>query len=150
VTKIVRIDELSDLAGRRLGPTDWLEITQQRIDRFAHSVDDNQWIHVDPARAAEGPFGATVAHGFLTLTLAVRFWYGTVEVEDAGLIVNYGLNRVRFPAPVPAGSRIRGVFDVQDVAEVAGGAQATIAVTIEVEGSEKPACAAELLLRFLR
>jgi acyl dehydratase len=150
VTKIVRIDELSDLAGRRLGPTDWLEITQQRIDRFAHSVDDNQWIHVDPARAAEGPFGATVADGFLTLTLAVRFWYGTVEVEDAGLIVNYGLNRVRFPAPVPAGSRIRGVFDVQDVAEVAGGAQATIAVTIEVEGSEKPACAAELLLRFLR
>jgi acyl dehydratase len=150
LTETLTIEELSGLAGRSVGPTEWLEVTQERIDQFAHSVDDTQWIHVDPARAAEGPFGTTVAHGFLTLTLAVRFWYEAVQVEDASLIVNYGLNRVRFPAPVPAGSRIRAAFDVQSVDEVSGGVQAAIGVTIEVDGSEKPASVAELLLRFLR
>jgi acyl dehydratase len=141
---------LPDLVGRELGPTPWFEITQERIDAFAASADDTQWIHTDPDLAADGPFGATVAHGFLTLALAVRFWDELVRFEDARLTVNYGLNRVRFPAPVVVGSRIRGRFRVVDVAEVEGGAQAAIAATIELHATTKPACVAELVLLFLR
>jgi acyl dehydratase len=134
--------------GAELGPTGWLEITQERIDAFAAATDDRQSIHVDPEAAAAGPFGTTVAHGFLTLSLVVRLWNEVGPAHD-GVTLNYGLDRVRFPAPVPAGSRIRGRFRVEAVDEVPGGRQATIAATIERDGSEKPVCVAVLLLRQL-
>jgi acyl dehydratase len=134
--------------GAEYGPTAWLEVTQDRIDAFAGATDDHQPIHVDPAVAAAGPFGTTVAHGFLTLSLVVRLWNEVAPTHD-GVTLNYGLNRVRFPAPVPVGSRVRGRFRVDAVDEVAGGTQATVAATIESEGSEKPVCVAELLFRRL-
>jgi acyl dehydratase len=135
-------------AAEELAPSPWLTIDQDRIDAFAEATEDRQSIHIDPQLAAEGPFGTTVAHGFLTLSLLVHLWN---EVAPAwnGVTVNYGLNRVRFPSPVPAGSRIRGRFRVEAVEEVAGGSQATVAATVEREGTEKPVCVAELLLRFL-
>jgi acyl dehydratase len=135
-------------AGRELGPSGWVEVTQERIDAFADATEDRQSIHIDPELAANGPFGTTVAHGFLTLSLVIPLWNDVFQHD--GISVNYGLNRVRFPSAVPAGSRIRGRFKVDSVEEVAGGVQAAIAVTIEREGEEKPACVAELLLRLLR
>jgi acyl dehydratase len=135
-------------AGRELGPSGWVEVTQERIDAFADATEDRQSIHIDPELAANGPFGTTVAHGFLTLALVIPLWNDVFQHD--GISVNYGLNRVRFPSAVPAGSRIRGRFKVDSVEEVAGGVQAAIAVTIEREGEEKPACVAELLLRLLR
>jgi acyl dehydratase len=141
---------VSHLVGKEL-VSDWLEITQARIDEFARATDDPQWIHTDPARAAEGPFGATIAHGFLTLSLVVPFFEQAMPaVEGYRLTLNYGLNRVRFTAPVPSGTRIRGRFRIEGVEEVSGGEQLTVAVTIEREGQEKPACVAEALFRFLR
>jgi acyl dehydratase len=134
--------------GDTFGPTRWLEVTQERIDAFADATDDRQSIHVDPASAADGPFGSTVAHGFLTLSLLVPLW-NDVFTHD-GVTLNYGLNRVRFPGPVPSGSRIRARFEVVALDAVAGGEQATIAATVEREGSDKPACVAELVLRLLR
>jgi acyl dehydratase len=144
----VGIDELRP--GLELGPSDWVEVTQDRIDAFAGGTDDHQWIHIDPERANEGPFGTTIAHGFLTLSLLVPLAYDLLPVQEARLTVNYGLNRVRFPAPVPAGGRVRARFVVQDVSEVDGGVQATLAATVELEGQEKPVCVAEWLVRFLR
>jgi acyl dehydratase len=135
-------------AGQELPPTPWLEIDQDRIDAFADATEDRQSIHIDAELAAQGPFGTTVAHGFLTLSLLVHLW-NQVAPGHNGVIVNYGLNRVRFPAPVPAGSRIRGRFRVESVEPVNGGRQATVAATVEQEGGEKPVCVAELLLRFL-
>jgi acyl dehydratase len=134
--------------GAELPPSPWLTIDQSRIDAFAEATEDRQSIHVDPALAADGPFGTTVAHGFLTLSLLVHLWNQVAPARN-GVTVNYGLNRVRFPAPVPAGSRIRGRFRVEAIEEVDGGRQATVAATIEREGAEKPVCVAELLLRFL-
>jgi acyl dehydratase len=134
--------------GAELPPSPWLTIDQLRIDAFAEATEDRQSIHVDPKLAADGPFGTTVAHGFLTLSLLVHLW-NQVAPSRNGVTVNYGLNRVRFPAPVPAGSRIRGRFRVEAVEEVDGGRQATIAATVEREGAEKPVCVAELLLRFV-
>jgi acyl dehydratase len=135
--------------GLELGPSAWREITQQRIDAFAAATDDPQWIHVDPVRAADGPFGTTIAHGYLTLALLVPFAYELLPVEDAALTVNYGLNRVRFPSPVPSGSRVRARFRVESAEPVTGGTQVTMAATVEREGAEKPACVAELVFRFL-
>ena len=135
--------------GLELGPSAWLEITQERIDAFAAATDDPQWIHVDPERAAAGPFGTTIAHGYLTLALLVPLSYELLAVEDAGLTVNYGLNRVRFPAPLPSGSRVRARFRIEGVEEVAGGTQVTMAATVEREGAEKPVCVAELVFRYL-
>jgi acyl dehydratase len=135
--------------GLELGPSGWRTIDQERIDAFAGATDDPQWIHTDPARAAAGPFGTTIAHGYLTLALLVPFSYDLLAVEDAALTVNYGLNRVRFPAPVPSGSRIRARFRVDGVEPVAGGTQVTLAATVEREGSEKPVCVAELVFRYL-
>ena len=137
--------------GDEFGPSEWLEIDQARIDRFAEATDDPQWIHVDPVRAAEGPFGTTIAHGFLTLSLLVRFWY-EVGPHETGyrMGINYGTNKVRFPAPVPVGSRIRGRFTVTAVEEVEGGIQLTLAAVAEREGQEKPVCAAELVFRQYR
>ena len=135
--------------GLELGPSEWREVTQERIDAFAAATDDPQWIHVDPERAAAGPFGTTIAHGYLTLALLVPFAYELLPVDDAVLTVNYGLNRVRFPSPVPSGSRVRARFRVDGVEQVTGGTQVTLAATVEREGSEKPACVAQLVFRFL-
>jgi acyl dehydratase len=140
---------INDLVGREL-VSDWLAIEQSRIDDFARATDDPQWIHIDPVRAAAGPFGTTIAHGFLTLSLIVKlFEQAMPPLEGYRLSVNYGLNRVRFPAPVPTGTRIRARFVVEDVEEVSGGEQARVAATIEREGHEKPVCVAEALFRFL-
>lgn len=136
--------------GVELGPSGWREITQARIDAFAAATDDPQWIHVDPARAAAGAFGTTIAHGYLTLSLLVPIAYELLPVEDAALALNYGLDRVRFPAPVPSGSRIRARFSVEAVREVAGGVQVTLAATVEREGAEKPVCVATVVFRFVR
>jgi acyl dehydratase len=144
----VRIADLRP--GVELGPSGWREITQARIDAFAAATDDPQWIHVDPARAASGPFGTTIAHGYLTLSLLVPIAYELLPVEDAALALNYGLDRVRFPAPVPSGSRIRARFSVEAVREVAGGVQVTLAATVEREGAEKPVCVAAVVFRFVR
>ena len=137
--------------GDEFGPSDWLEITQERIDRFAEATDDPQWIHVDPVRAAEGPFGATIAHGFLTLSLLVRFWYEVGPKDDEYRMgINYGTNKVRFPSPVPVGSRLRGRFTVAALEEIEGGIQLTLNGIAEREGQEKPVCAAELVFRQYR
>lgn len=134
-------------AGQELGPSRWLEVTQERIDAFADATDDHQFIHVDPERAAQGPFATTIAHGYLTLSLLIPLWNDVYRHDGTG--INYGLNRLRFPAPVPSGSRIRARFRVEALDEIPGGAQATIAATVEREGHEKPVCVAELLLRLL-
>jgi acyl dehydratase len=144
----MKIDEIRP--GLEVGPNGWREIEQARIDAFADATDDPQWIHVDPVRAAEGPFGSTIAHGFLTLSLLVPFVYDLMPVEDASATINYGLNKVRFPAPVPVGSRLRARLRIEDVSEINGGVQVAIAATVEREGGEKPVCAAELVFRYYR
>jgi acyl dehydratase len=135
------------LSGAELGPTAWLEVTQERIDAFAAATDDHQSIHVDPEAAAVGPFGTTVAHGFLTLSLVVPFCYEVMPPEAGRVMLNYGLNRVRFPAPVPAGSWIRARFRVLSVEELDGWTQSTLEATVEREGESKPVCVAELVFR---
>jgi acyl dehydratase len=137
--------------GDEYGPSDWLEVTQERIDQFAEATGDHQWIHVDPERAAEGPFGSTIAHGFLTLSLIVKFQFEVRPDEgEFRMGINYGVNRVRFPAPVPVGSRIRGHFKVLEVTDVEGGIQVVTEGTIEREGGDKPVCVAELVSRHYR
>jgi acyl dehydratase len=147
----VEIRDLEDLRrqiGREVAVSDWLPVTQERIDVFAEATDDRQWIHVDPARAkAESPFGGTVAHGFLTLSLLPRLAADTLSLPETKLVVNYGLNRVRFPAPVRAGQRIRAHFSPTALEDVPSGVQLTWTVTIEVEGGDKPACVAETVSR---
>jgi len=139
---------VGDLVGQEL-VSEWLEVTQERIDEFAHATDDEQWIHTDPDRAADGPFGTTIAHGFLTLSLLVPlFEQALPPLEGYRLTVNYGLNRVRFTAPVSSETRVRGRFTVKSVEDVTGGEQAIVAVTVEREHEEKPACIAEWLARF--
>jgi len=139
---------LSELAGRDLGYSDYRTVTQAQIDTFADATDDHQWIHVDPVRAASGPFGAPIAHGFLTLSLAVAFWTELLEVDGVATKVNYGLDKVRFPAPVPVGSRIRMSATVAEVTEIPGGYQLAVDQTIEIEGGAKPAVVARGLYRF--
>ena len=142
---------LTELLGTELGPTDWFEVTQERIDEFARATDDPQWIHIDPVRAAEGPFGTTIAHGFLTLSLLVKFQYEVrPEHGEFRMGINYGVNKVRFPAPVPVGSRIRAHFEVLEVSEVEGGIQVVTKGTVEREGEEKPVCVAEMVSRHYR
>jgi acyl dehydratase len=142
------MSELRDLVGRELEPSDWLEVTQARIDAFADATDDHQWIHVDPVRAAEGPFGTTIAHGFLTLSLCAPLLSRALAgVSTSGMSINYGANKVRFPAPLPAGSRIRARVTIVSVDEVPGGEQMVAVATIEREGSDKPVCVAELVTR---
>jgi acyl dehydratase len=138
-------DRLRELVGVELGPSSWLDVTQERIDAFAAATDDRQWIHLDPERAGEGPFGGTIAHGFLTLSLCVPL-LGELLPPSDGIVVNYGVNRVRFPAAVPAGSRIRGRFRVSSVEEGAAGERANIEAVVECEGVEKPVCVAELVV----
>lgn len=135
--------------GTDLGDTQWIEISQERIDLFAEATGDHQWIHVDPVRAGLGPFGATVAHGYLTLALTNFFLPQLLEVRNASMGINYGLNRVRFPAPVLVGSRVRAAAVISDVDEVDGGVQVVTTITIEIDGSDKPGCVAESVSRFL-
>ena len=140
---------IHDLIGQEL-LSGWREIAQERIDLFADATDDHQWIHIDPERAAAGPFGTTIAHGYLTLALLVPlFGEALPPLEGYRLSLNYGLNRVRFPSAVPVGSRLRGRFVVQSVDEVSGGLQAKVVATIECEGNDKPVCVAEALYRYL-
>lgn len=140
--------ELLAASGRHLGYSDWLQIDQQRIDQFAQATGDHQWIHVDPERAAAGPFGKTIAHGYLTLSLANLFLPEIMQVENVSMGVNYGCEKVRFPAPVPVGSRVRGGGEVISAEEVKGGVQVVVRMTIEIEGSERPACVIDTISRF--
>ncbi len=142
-----RLDELHSLVGQELGCSDWVQVEQSRIDHFAQATGDDQWIHTDPARAAVGPYGATVAHGFLTLSLLPVMFATAFDVADVTLGINYGLNRVRFPAPLPAGSRVRGHFVLRAWEALPGGAQLTVEVRMEREGSAKPVCVAESISR---
>jgi acyl dehydratase len=144
------VSALTDLIGKELQPTAWFEITQERIDGFAEATDDPQWIHTDPVRAAEGPFGTTIAHGFLTLSLCVPLMSQALALDGYRMGINYGVNKVRFPAPVPSGSRVRARFTVQSVEEVSGGEQGVVLATVEREGGDKPVCVAELVLRMIR
>ena len=139
--------ELQGLVGQDLGSSDWFTVAQSQIDAVASATGDHQWIHIDPERAATGPFGATVAHGFLTLSLLPQMSASAFEVRDTRMGVNYGLNRVRFPAPVPVGSRLRGHFKLLSYEALDGGAQLTTEVTMEREGSTKPVCVAESVAR---
>ncbi len=141
-------DELRNYVGERLGVSAWHEVTQAQVGLFADATGDHQWIHVDPERAAKGPFGGTVAHGFLTLSLAPVLVWEVLNVADASITINYGLNKVRFPAPLPVGSRVRADVRCDKVEDVTGGLQGTFTVTFEREGGSKPVCIAELLLRF--
>ena len=143
------VKEILAAVGKPLGTSDWLRIEQDRIDRFADATDDHQWIHVDPERAVEGPFGAPIAHGYLTLSLVHAFLPQLIQVPSATLGVNYGCNKVRFPAPVPVGSRIRGSGELIEATEVAGGVQVVVRVAVEIEGGDKPACVADTVSRFL-
>ena len=141
-------EALEAAVGTEVAVTDWLTITQERIDRFADATDDHQWIHVDAARAARGPFGRTIAHGFLTLSLLPQWMERAVRLQAARMTINYGVNRVRFPAPVPVGSRLRARLRLHACERLAADQlQVVWHVTVELEGSPKPACVAELLVR---
>jgi acyl dehydratase len=141
--------ELLGAAGRDLGKSDWLEITQQRIDLFADATGDHQWIHVDPERAKSGPFGATIAHGYLTLALVNLFLPQLLEVRGISMGVNYGTDKVRFPSPVPVGSRVRGSGQLVEALEAKGGAvQAKVRVTVEIDGKDRPGCVADTISLF--
>ena len=140
--------ELKAAEGNHLGYSDWLEITQDRIDKFADATGDHQWIHVDPERAKDGPFGACIAHGYLTQSLVNLFLPQIVEVRGISMGVNYGADKLRFPAPVPVGSRIRGGGELLKVEEVKGGVQVTIRVTVEIEGGDRPGCVIDTIRRY--
>ena len=144
----VTVTELPSLAGRDLGASRWVEVTQEHIDTFARLTGDEQWIHVDPERAAAGPFGATIQHGFLTLGLSTGLLWSVCVVEGFGVILNYGLNKVRFPAPLTVGSRIRMHVEVAEVKPLDGGAEVVWRLTYEVEGKPKPCCVADLVFRY--
>ncbi len=146
-TTINGIDELKSRVGDELGVSDWREVTQQDIDAFAEVTGDDQWIHVDPERAKDTPFGGTIAHGYFTLSLAPVFSYELFQLTGVAMGINYGANKVRFPAPLPVGSRVRMRMQLQDVEDIAGGAQMTMLLTFEREGGEKPVCVAETLSR---
>ncbi|RFA09102.1 enoyl-CoA hydratase [Subtercola boreus] len=145
---VVTLENLPSLVGTNLGHTGWLEITQERIDQFAVATGDDQWIHVDPVRAADGPFGTTIAHGFLTLSLLIPFWGELLDVDGVRSKVNYGLDRVRFTSPVPVGSRLRMTATITEITDVKDGVQITIDAIIEAEGSTRPAVVVTFLCRF--
>ncbi len=147
--------KFSDLAefvsaeGTQLGPTEWLEITQDRVNLFADATEDHQWIHVDPARAADGPFGGTIAHGLLTLSLLPYFTHQLYTVDNVAMAINYGYNKVRFITPVRVGAKLRARAEITAVAQLDSAVQATVTVTVEIEGSGKPAAVAESIVRFI-
>jgi len=142
------VDELKAKTGSHLGYSDWHEVTQEQVDLFADATGDHQWIHTDPERAKDGPFGGTIAHGYLTLSLLPTLLAELLVVDGPRAVVNYGINRLRFPAPVPVGSKLRLGVVVGELEPVAGGHQATINCTFEVEGAQKPSCVADVLFRF--
>lgn len=141
--------ELRDAVGTHLGHSDWVVITQERIDLFAEATGDRQWIHVDTEHAKDGPFGTTIAHGYLTMSISNELLPQIVRVEGISMGVNYGVNKVRFPAPVPVGSKVRAGVDLAAVEDVKGGVQTTMIITIDLEGSERPACVIEAISRYL-
>jgi acyl dehydratase len=148
VKRYPHLADLQALVGTEIGLSDWVGVDQRRIDLFAEATGDRQWIHTDPERAAAGPYGATVAHGFLTLSLLAELGDAAFQIDDVRMGLNYGLDRVRFPAPVKSGSRVRGRFVLQSFEPLAGGgAQLAVAVTVEIEGGAKPACVALSLTR---
>jgi len=140
------IDQLAAAVGEELGTSDWFEVTQERVDQFADATDDHQWIHVDRERAAQGPFGGTIAHGYMTVSLIPALSQSIFSVETDGPRLNYGLNKVRFPNPVPVGSRVRAHATLAELADVPAGKQLVVRYTIEIEGQDKPACVAETVV----
>jgi len=147
-TTVQGIDGLKQLVGQHLGYSDYVEITQEQVNLFADATGDHQWIHVDPERAKQGPFGGPIAHGYLTLSLAPALLPQILQVQGISMGVNYGTEKVRFPSPVPVGSKLRAGAELQSVDDVAGGAQVTMNVTFEVEGAPKPSCVATVVYRY--
>ena len=143
------LSEFVAAAGSQLGPTEWMEITQERVNLFADATDDHQWIHVDPERAAAGPFGGAIAHGLLTLSLLPHFMHQLYRVDNVALAVNYGYNKVRFITPVKVGANVRAGAVISKVDELDGAVQATVTVTVEIEGSDKPAAVVESIVRII-
>jgi acyl dehydratase len=147
-TTIEGIGGLKDKVGDHLGYSDWHEVTQEQVNGFADATGDHQWIHVDPERAKSGPFGGPIAHGYLTLSLAPMLMNEILRVDGISMGVNYGLNKLRFPSPVPVGSKVRMGATLAGVEEIAGGAQVTIDMVFEVEGKDKPSCVAQAVYRY--
>ena len=151
MTTINRPKDLLTMVGEDLGSSPWLDVSQERINLFADATDDHQWIHVDVERAKTGPFGGPIAHGYLTLSLLIPLWSQILVIEEIDMAVNYGLNKVRFPAPVPAGSRVQVSATLADAEEVGGGGiQATIDVVMRAEGADKPVCIAQMVHRYYK
>ncbi len=147
--KFSGLEEFVAAEGSQLGPTDWLEVTQDRVNLFADATDDHQWIHIDPERAANGPFGATIAHGLLTLSLLPHFTSQMYTIDNIAMAINYGYNKVRFITPVKVGSKVRARAEIAKVDQLDGAVQATLTTTVEIEGSDKPAAVAESIARFI-
>ena len=147
--KFSGLEEFVAAEGSQLGPTDWLEVTQERVNLFADATDDHQWIHIDPERAAKGPFGATIAHGLLTLSLLPHFTSQMYTVDNIAMAINYGYNKVRFITPVKVGSKVRARAEIAKVDQLDGAVQATLTTTVEIEGLDKPAAVAESIVRFI-
>ena len=143
------VEEIEAAAGEELGTSDWVEVTQDRVDQFAEATGDHQWIHVDVEKAKKGPFGGTIAHGYLTLSLVPWLGSQVFSLETPGAKLNYGVNKVRFPSPVPVGSRVRARVAVDQVADVPAGKQLTMKYVVEIEGHDKPACVAETVVLLL-
>ncbi len=143
------LDELAAAQGSQLGPTEWMEVSQDRVNTFADATDDHQWIHVDPERAASGPFGGTIAHGLLTLSLLPHFSHQLYTVRNIAMAINYGYNKVRFITPVKVGSKLRARAEITSVTQLEGAVQSTMTVTVEIEGSDKPAAVAESIIRYI-
>ncbi|OAH63957.1 MaoC family dehydratase [Dietzia cinnamea] len=139
------LDQVEAAVGQHIGYSEWMEITQERVDAFADATGDHQWIHVDPARAAEGPYGTTIAHGYLTLSLLPVLGNQVMDIRGFSMMINYGLGKVRFPAPVPVGSRIRAGVELTSLDRKPSGAQLTTLVTVEIEGGDRPAVVAEAI-----
>lgn len=144
----VALSKLPSLAGQPLGASAWRVVTQEEVDAFARLTGDEQWIHVDPARAANGPFGSTIAHGYFTLSLSTVILDELIEVTGAALVLNYGSNRVRYPTPVPVGSKLRATVEVAEVDDIPGGIQAVYRLTYELDGASKPPCVADIVYRY--
>ena len=148
LTTFEKPGDLMGAEGTKLGPSEWMEITQERVNTFADATGDHQWIHVDVERAKSGPFGATIAHGYLTLSLAAKLMPEILEVKGISMGINYGTEKTRFINPVKVGKRVRGHGEFVDIKEVPGGYQSTMRVTIEIEGEDKPACVVDTISRY--
>ena len=148
-TSVETLGDLASYVGKELGTSSWVDVDQDRINTFADATDDHQWIHVDAERAKDGPFGGTIAHGYLTLCLIIPMWADILAVGDVQTVLNYGLNKVRFPSPVPSGSKIRARATLAAFDAIPGGAQLAVDILVERQGGDKPACVAQLVLRYL-